>query len=154
MAGLTRVLSFSWSFPATPGASDDSVHSGAVIHPLKREELVDRRYGVRIFRRDQDLTAARKVPRTVTDFGAQLSHFAGARHVCHRVHESRQREITTGESGRGGAHVGPDGRFAGEVGLLSLQHDTATTWERLEDMLRCVLVDSHRGFATLLQRRK
>jgi hypothetical protein len=67
------------------------------------------------------------------------------------VYETGNCKVPVAERSRNRAHVGADSSFSDGVVFFSLQHDAAAVSERLENVLRRVLIHSHRGFAPLLE---
>jgi hypothetical protein len=127
------------------------MHSRAVIHPLKGEEIVYRCDSVGISGGDHDLTATGQITFGVGDLRSKLLHPGGARHVRHRVNEARDRKISARERGCDGPQVRPNGRFTEGVGLLSLEYDPSAGRKWFKDVRRCVLIHAHRGLAPLLK---
>jgi hypothetical protein len=64
--------------------------------------------------------------------------------------ETGERKIPSGECRCDGPHVRSDCGLALRVILLSLKDHPSAIRQRLEDVLRRVLIDAHRRFAALL----
>jgi hypothetical protein len=70
------------------------------------------------------------------------------------VNETRERKISIRECSCDCPHVRPDRRLPRSVGLFSLKNYAAAVGERLEHVLRRVLVDAHRRLTALLKPRE
>src|SRR3954470_19597850 len=119
------------------------MHAGSMIRSLEGEELVNGLYGWRIARRNYHLTTTREIPGRVGNVIVQRAHLLGAGHVFHRVHNTGEREISSGEGFGDGAHVLADNGSPRRVCFFALEHDSPAGGQRLEDVLRGVLVDTH-----------
>jgi hypothetical protein len=120
------------------------MHSRAMIHSLKRQKVVNGRDGFWILAGDDHFPTTGKISRRVSDVLRQPLHYSGARDFARRVHETGHRKISPTECRRDGPHVRPDGRLPLRIRFLSLKDNAATVRQRLEDVLRRVLVDAHR----------
>jgi hypothetical protein len=133
-----------------PAISPLSV-SGVVIRSLEREKLVNRPHGLRALRGKANLSAALQVARDVRDISAQPAHDSGPWHVTRRVDESRHGEIAARERCGDRSHMSANCGFAYRIPFLHLKHDPSAVRERLENVSRGVLIDSHRFLASLLE---
>ena len=125
-----------------------------MIHSLKRQKFVDGRDGFGILAGDDHFPASGQISRRISDVFSQPLHYAGSGNFSSRMDEAGQRKVSATECIRDGPHVSPNGCLSLWIGLLRLENHASAIGQRLENVLRGVLVDTHRCLAALLKGRE